>query len=92
MRYPEKIRLDEFRRILNDLAALLGDKEFFFDSSLTVADLALYSQFELLMCGVNPELEPLILANQSLMAWLRRVAAAIPADYRYSYIMPKLTN
>lgn len=75
-RLPEELLIGELARHLDDLVTILGEQPFFFADRPSIADLAVYGQFQMLGSGPTPEAAALISERQALVSHMDRVEAA----------------
>lgn len=75
-RLPPDVLAKEFATHLDDLESMLGDRNFFYDDRLSVADLAVYGQLHFGDSGVTPEAQRMLHGHQHLVDYLKRVEQA----------------
>ncbi len=73
--------IDGISRRLDDLAALLGDRNYFHSDSPSMADLAVFGMLVLIQHGPIPGSKEMLAARPSLVAYLERLESATGGPY-----------
>lgn len=75
-RLPEETLVKEFGARLDDLLRMLGDRPYFYDDRLSVADLAVFGQLAMVQGGLAAEPKQEIANRPRLTEYMKRVEQA----------------